>query len=129
MPERSKDWINQAKRDLDTAQGLLDQGSFEWACFVAQQAAEKAVKAVIQKLNAVAWGHSVSELLNILAERLDVDKAVLDCARALDKYYIPTRYPNSFDSGSPYEYFSKEDADNAIVCSGTIIGFCEGLLA
>jgi len=90
---------------------------------------ERAVKAVIQKLNAVAWGHSVSELLNMLAERLDVDTALLDCARALDKYYIPTRYPNSFDSGSPYEYFSKEDADNAIVCSGRIIGFYESLLA
>lgn len=67
MPERSKDWINQANQDLHTAQGLLDQGSFEWSCFVAQQAAEKAVKAVIQKLNAVAWGHSVHELLSILA--------------------------------------------------------------
>jgi len=129
MPERSKDWINQAERDLDTAQGLLDQGSFEWSCFVAQQAAEKAVKAVIQKLNAVAWGHSVFELLNILATRVEVDKGLLDCARALDKYYIPTRCPNSFDSGSPYEYFSKEDADNAIVCSGRITGFCEGILA
>ena len=129
MPERSKDWMNQAKRDSATAQGLLNQGSFEWSCFVAQQAAEKAVKAVVQKLNAVAWGHSVRELLNILAKRIDLDKALLDCARALDKYCIPTRDPNSFDSGSPYEYFSKEDADDAIVCSGRIIGFCEGILA
>jgi len=129
MPERSKDWMNQAKRDLHTAQGLLDQRSFEWSCFVAQQAAEKAVKAVVQKLNAVAWGHSLSELLSILAKRVEVDKGLLDCARALDKYYIPTRYPNSFDSGSPYQYFSKEDAENAIVCSGRIIGFCEGILA
>ena len=129
MPERSKDWINQAKRDLHTAQGLLSQGSFEWSCFVAQQAAERAVKAVIQKLNAVAWGHSVRELLSIIAKRVEVDKALLDYGKALDKYCIPTRDPNSFDSGSPYEYFSKEDADNAIVCSGTIIGFCEGMLA
>ena len=129
MPERGKDWINQAKRDLHTAQGPLDQGSFEWSCFVAQQAAERAIKAVIQELNAVAWGHSVRELLSIIAKRVEVDKALLDYGRALDKYYIPTRDPNSFDSGSPYEYFSKEDADNAIVCSGRIIGFCEGILA
>jgi HEPN domain-containing protein len=129
MPERSKDWINQAKRDLDTAQGLLDHGSFEWSCFVAQQAGEKAVKGVVQKLNAVAWGQSVHEMLSILAKRVQVDEGLLDCARALDKYYIPTRYPNSFGSGSPYEYFSKEDAENAIVCSGRIAGFCEGILA
>ena len=68
MAERSKDWINQAKRDLETAEGLLKQGSFEWCCFVAQQAAGKAAKAVIQKPNAVAWGHSVSELLSILGK-------------------------------------------------------------
>ena len=129
MPERSKDWINQANRDLHTAQGLLDQGSFEWSCFVAQQAAEKAVKAVVQKLNAVAWGHCVHELLSILANRVEVDKGLLDCARALDKYYIPTRSPKSFDSGSPYQYFAKEDAENAIVCSGRIAGLCEGILA
>jgi HEPN domain-containing protein len=126
MPERSKDWINQANRGLHTAQGLLDQGSFEWSCFVARQAA---VKAVIQKLNAVAWGHSVHELLSILVKRVEVDKGVLDFARALDKYYIPTRYPNSFDSGSPYQYFTKEDADNAIICSRRIARFCEGILA
>lgn len=129
MPERSKDWINQAKRDLHTAEGLLNQGSFEWSCFVAQQAAEKAVKAIVQKLNAVAWGHSVSDLLSILAKRVEVDKGLLDCARALDKYYIPTRYPSSFDSGSPYQYFTREDAKNAIVCSRRIAGFCEGILA
>jgi HEPN domain-containing protein len=66
MPQRSKDWMNQAKGDLDTAQGLLNQGSFEWSCFVARLAVEKAVKAVVQKLNAVAWGRSVHELLSIL---------------------------------------------------------------
>ena len=129
MPERSKDWINQAKRDLEAAEGLLNQGSFEWSCFVAQQAAEKAVKAVIQRLNAVAWGHSVFELLSILAKRLEIDKELLDCARALDRYYIPTRYPNSFASGSPYEYFTREEAKNATICSRRVIEFCKGILA
>ncbi len=55
MPERSKNWIKQAERDLETAEELIKDGSFEWSCFVAQQAAGKAVKAVFQKLNAIAW--------------------------------------------------------------------------
>lgn len=129
MPERSKDWINQAKSDLNAAESLLDGGSFEWACFASQQAAEKAVKAVIQKLNAVAWGHSVYELLNVLRERAGVEDDLLDCAIALDKDYIPTRYPDSFDTGSPHEYFTRKDAQNAIICSRRIIEFCESLLA
>jgi HEPN domain-containing protein len=129
VPERSRDWINQAVRDLKAAEGLVDNESFEWACFVAQQAAEKALKAVFQRLNAAAWGHSVYDLLRILAETTTVDEALLQYARMLDKYYIPTRYPNGFDVGSPYEYFTKKDADDAIVHSRRILEFCQGILA
>lgn len=95
MPERSKDWINQAIRDFEVAKSLKESGSYEWACFAAHQAAEKAVKA----------------------------------ARNLDRHYVPTRYPDSFDSGSPYEYFTEEDAENAILCCRRILEFCKGLLA
>ena len=49
MPERSKDWINQAEKDSKVAEVLIKDESFEWSCFAAQQAAEKAVKAVFQK--------------------------------------------------------------------------------
>jgi HEPN domain-containing protein len=129
MPERSKDWINQAIKDLQTAEDMAKSGSFEWSCFVAQQAAEKAVKAVFQKLNAVAWGHSVLDLMKVLSRKTTVTEELLNYARTLDRYYVPTRYPNSFESGSPYEYFTGKDAEDAIVCSKRIIEFCKGLLA
>jgi HEPN domain-containing protein len=129
MPERSNDWINQAERDLKVAEELIKAKAFEWTCFVAQQAAEKAVKAVFQKLNAAAWGHSLFDLMRILSKRVKVPEEVLNCARSLDKYYVPTRYPNSFESGSPYEYFTRRDAEDAIVCGGRIIAFCKGILA
>jgi HEPN domain-containing protein len=130
MPERSKDWLNQAKWDLKSAQKLFEAGIFEWACFAAQQSAEKAVKAVLQRLNAVAWGHSVSvlDLLRILSRRIEVSQELLDCAKILDKYYVATRYPNSFESGSPYEYFTEKEAENAVFCGRRIIEFCEGIL-
>jgi len=129
MPERSEDWMNQAERDLKVAEELMKDESFEWSCFVAQQATEKAVKAVFQKLNAVAWGHSIFDLMRVLSIRVVVNERLLDCARSLDKYYVPTRYPNSFESGSPYEYFTRRDAEDAIVCSRRIIEFCKGILA
>jgi len=66
--------------------------------FIAQQAAEKAVKAVFQKLNAVAWGHSVFELIKTLSKKEKIDSNIVNCAKSLDKYYIPTRYPNGFES-------------------------------
>ncbi|MBI4493722.1 MAG: HEPN domain-containing protein [Chloroflexi bacterium] len=39
-------------------------GFHDWACFSAQQAAEKTVKAVLQRLGAEAWGHAVFESRN-----------------------------------------------------------------
>jgi HEPN domain-containing protein len=129
MPERSEDWMKQAVRDLKAAEEMARSRSFEWSCFAAQQAAEKAVKAVFQKLNAAAWGHSVLDLMKVLSKKTAVNEDLLNCARTLDRYYLPTRYPNSFESGSPYEYFTEKDAEDALVYSRRIIEFCKGLLA
>jgi HEPN domain-containing protein len=129
MAERSRDWINQARRDIKIAARLAEDRSFEWACFVSQQAAEKAVKGVLQKLNATAWGHSVHQLLQVLSQRKPVEAELLGCAARLDRYYVPTRYPDSFGSGSPYEYFAEADAEDAILCGRRVIEFCESLLA
>jgi HEPN domain-containing protein len=129
MPERSEDWMKQAVRDLKTAEEMAKSESFEWSCFAAQQAAEMAIKAVFQKLNAAAWGHSVLDLLKVLSKKTTVSEDLLNCARTLDRYYLPTRYPNSFESGSPYEYFTRKDAEDALVYSRRIIEFCKGLLA
>jgi HEPN domain-containing protein len=121
--------MNQARRDLNTARGLPEHGSFGRSCFAAQQAAEKAAKAVIQELNAVAWIRSVHGPLSILAKGVEVDKGFLDSAKAIDKYYISTGYPNSLDSGSPYGCFTGEDGESATVCGRRIAGFCEGIMA
>lgn len=49
MAERSRDWMDQARRDLESARWQAQGGYYEWACFVAHQAAEKAIKAVYQR--------------------------------------------------------------------------------
>jgi hypothetical protein len=36
MPERSADWMGQARRDLAMAGQARDTGFFEWACFILQ---------------------------------------------------------------------------------------------
>jgi len=41
--KRYRDWMAQALRDLEHAGVSLRAGHYEWACFAAQQAAEKAV--------------------------------------------------------------------------------------
>jgi HEPN domain-containing protein len=128
MPDRSSDWFEQAKRDLKHAENSRDNGDYEWACFSAQQSAEKAVKAVFLRLHGEGWGHSVYRLLKELDEKTTVGDDVLDSAKSLDKHYIPTRYPNGFDSGIPGDYYTKKDAQEAIENAGKIIRFCESLL-
>lgn len=129
MPERSSDWVKQAQRDLESARSQTKDGFFEWACFIAQQGAEKAVKAVYQKLGGEAWGHSVSDLLKGLREKIDIPDELMNVAKHLDKFYIPARYPNGWVSGTPSDFIAREDAQNAIGNSEKIIQFCKSILA
>ncbi len=129
MPERSADWFKQAEKDLENSVWEKKGGFYDWACFVAQQASEKAIKAVYQRLGGVAWGHSVVKLLEGLQEKIDIEKEIFEAARLLDRFYIPARYPNGWDSGAPYEYFTERDAEEAISAAKKILGFCKDLLA
>ena len=69
MPSRAHDWLNQALRDLEQAQDSQKAGRHEWACFAAQQAAEKAVKALHLHLGQEAWGHVIAKLLQNCRKR------------------------------------------------------------
>lgn len=123
MADRSKDWFAQAERDLRHARNAKACEDHEWACFAAQQAAEKAVKAVYQRLGVEGWGHSVKQLLETLAEHEDVPSGLREAGLALDRYYIPTRHPNGFSQGVPGEYFLAKDADGAIDHANRILEF------
>lgn len=129
MPERSRDWLNQAIRDLEKANMDLKWKYYEWSCFTAQQAAEKAVKGLFQFLNADAWGHSVSKLMKKLPKEVKPEVDLVEEAILLDRFYIPTRYPNGFDRGMPMDYFRKKDAENACFAAEKIIRFCEGKIS
>ncbi len=126
MPNRWRDWLAQAKRDLNHAVHACEDEDFEWSCFSAQQGAEKAVKAVFLYLHGESWGHSVFALLKALGEKIEVSEQLIEAAKNLDKHYIPTRYPNGFDSGMPGDYYTKKDAQEAIENAREIIEFCEG---
>src|SRR4030042_4084398 len=114
MASRAADWLRQAKRDLAHAEEDLKSGYYEWACFSAQQAAEKAIKAFCQLQNGDAWGHSISGILKQVVGRFPEFKSLMQAALDLAKLYIPSRSPNGFDSGPPEDYFIDKDARKAI---------------
>lgn len=126
---RWKDWYEQAKRDLERAKLDLEHEYYEWACFTCQQASEKIVKALGMKLGIELWGHSITEMLTVLEmeKGLTIPKEIKLMGKELDKYYIPTRYPNGFPSGKPADYFSEVDASRALDAANRIFRFCESL--
>ena len=124
MPKRTQDWLKQANRDLEHADFARRERFFEWACFSAQQAAEKAIKALYQESNQLAWGHSVRFLLEELPSSLRVPDSLIDAGKVLDKFYILARYPNGFPSGAPTDYFTEGEAKEAADHARQIIRFC-----
>jgi len=126
--ERSADWLDQARGDLQHARSDVERAFYDWACFSAQQAAEKAVKALFQKMGAVVWGHSVADLLEELAQRQEVTADLRDAALELDKAYILSRYPDAHPSGSPRRRYTCTEAERLVEHAAKIVKFCEGLL-
>ena len=123
MPDRSGDWFRQAGRDLEHACDAAAAGRHEWACFAAHQAAEKAVKALHLRLGQEAWGHVVRRLLEELPASVALPAGIVDRARVLDSFYIPTRYPNGHPEGAPGDHYGTLQSQEALGHAREIIEF------
>jgi HEPN domain-containing protein len=126
MANRSMDWFRQAEADLEHAETSAREGDYEWSCFAAQQGAEKAVKAMYYSMHGDPWGHSLLALIQALPAAIAarLPEGILDSAKALDKNYIQTRYPNGFDAGAPMDYYTEKDAKESIAHAKSILEFC-----
>lgn len=129
MPNRWNDWWRQAERDLEHARASAAAGRHEWACFAAHQAAEKAVKALHLARGQEAWGHVVAKLLVELPEESAAPQQLIERGRALDNFYVPTRYPNGHPSGAPYEHYGPLQSEQALEHADEILGFVRSEVA
>ncbi len=132
MASRAADWFRQAVRDLEHAVRSAGMEDHEWACFAAQQSAEKALKAVIQAQGGEVRGHSSRALLNLLPETVGTaaERAALVADTAeLDRHYIPARYPNSVPEGAPFEHYDTTQSERALAAADRVVRFCQRHLA
>jgi HEPN domain-containing protein len=127
MPDRSKDWLKQAERDLEQARASMRDERHEWACFAAQQAAEKAAKGIHLARGQEAWGHVVATLLAELP--LEVPSMLLEKARVLDNFYVATRYVNGHPAGAPFEHYGPLQSQQAIDYADEILAFARSQVA
>lgn len=98
--------------DLGFAKLGVDGGYHAQACFMCQQAAEKALK-----------------VLDTLAPRDPALTALREAAQQLDQYYVPTRYPNGLPSGTPAEVFTKRQASEAVALAARILDQARSTIA
>ncbi|SHG39458.1 HEPN domain-containing protein [Thermosyntropha lipolytica DSM 11003] len=129
MPNRALDWLKQALKNLNHAEGSRKNGDHEWACFAAHQAGEKAVKALHLYRGQEAWGHVIARLLKDLPEDIEVSDELIEKAKVLDNFYIPSRHPDSHPEGAPFEHYGSLQSGEAIKYAGEIIAFVRSQMA
>ena len=129
MPNRYRDWLRQAERDLEQAQSSRDGGRHEWACFAAHQSAEKAVEALHLWHGQEAWGDVVARLLADLPRAEAVPAPLVEKGRVLDAYYVPTRYPNGHPEGEPFEHYGSLQSEQAVTFAREILEFVRSQMA
>ena len=110
-------WLRQAEYDLKEAEKCLTDESFSYACFFAEQAAQKSLKGY---LIGKGWRfvniHAVGELLKEAAklEREKFEELVV-LGQRLDKYYLASRYPDALpDPAIPAESYGPDEGRETV---------------
>ena len=119
MKEAEKEasrWLAQAIDDLRFVQWIQKENRFfDKGCFIAQQSGEKALKACLYGIGRRrVIGHSLFEMVSELSKEATEFQPVVDSCKRLDRFYIPTRYPNGLPGGTPFEVYTDQDLRGAL---------------
>jgi len=100
-----EDWIKYAVSDLELARIPLPPGVlWEGLCFHAQQAAEKALKAILVSHSVpVHKTHNIGILIDLLAEHFFIPESIEESVSLTD-YAVITRYPGDLEPVTEDEY-------------------------
>ena len=93
-PDDPREWLNRARSNLARAKGKRKGVYLEDLCFDAQQAAEKAIKALLIKLNVnFPYVHDLAELLTLVEKASEPVPEPIKRAEELSRFAVFTRYP------------------------------------
>ena len=120
-------WLKQAKHDLETAKLTAQSEAYDWACFLCQQAAEKALKAYLYlRGHRAVMGHSILGLLKTCTSH-NRSFNELSRIKRLDEVYISSRYPDGLQEGTPLDFYAREDSEECIALAEKTISTVEKL--
>ena len=124
-------WIRDAENTLRHAELNCQWEAYNVACFLAEQVAQKALKAVLYLDGArFISTHSVSELIREASQKRPGLLPLRAQAVILDQYYLTTRYPDAVAAPAiPSEIFTKDQAEDALRIARTIFNMSKSLIA
>jgi HEPN domain-containing protein len=125
MNAESERWLRFAQEDLRMAELALRDGIYNQVCFHAQQCAEKAIKGLLAFQDvAPPRTHRIADLLSLVKnDPFDVE------VRLLDRFYIPTRYPDALPGMLPEGLPERIDAEHALDTAHQVLATVTVLVA
>ena len=104
-PDNPEEWLTRARSSLTLASTKTPGVLYEDLCFQAQQAAEKAIKAVfVSRKIPYPYTHDINALLSGLDQHNLTIPEPLWCAVTLTSYASDTRYPGIASPVTKEEY-------------------------
>jgi len=121
MKKEIENWLKQAKADTRTSENSLKSRDFYASAFWAQQAVEKALKALyIKDKNELIKTHSISKI----AKLLHLPDNLLNKVALIEQVYQETRYPD-VSTFIPAEEFKENDATEILDYAMDVIAWIE----
>jgi len=115
MNEQAERWIDFAQEDLRMAEIAMREEIFNQVCFHSQQCVEKALKSLMAEKGApIPRTHRLTDLLEAVAQQENSIEHLAADIKLLDRYYIPTRYPDALPGTLEASLPDKSDALEAL---------------
>ena len=122
-PDDPREWLNRAKSNLALAKNRIAEAYLEDLCFEAQQAAEKAIKAVLIRRDIeFPYVHDLAQLLSLVDENGETIPELVRKAEELTPLAVLTRYPGIARPITEQEY------EEAVAIADPVIRSAEQLL-
>jgi HEPN domain-containing protein len=125
--KESERWLLFAHQDLRMAEMPMEEGLYNQVCFHVQQCAEKAIKGLLAHQRKIPpRTHRLADLLGLLEpdpfaeDRIEI--------QLLDRFYLPTRYPDALPGSLPEGLPDAGDAQEALTIAGKVLTQVKQLL-
>lgn len=120
--QEAQRWLRQAQSDFAFLEVARQAGKYDTCCFLAQQTAEKALKAYLfHQGEELLFTHAIFRLCELATRYDPAFVEIREQVKLLDFYYVEARYPNAMEDVIPAVFYSNKDAEQAITMARIVM--------